>query len=372
MTTTPRGAPELVSAQALPETTVNEQIRRTEAGAGRFVIADRVTAPPGSCVDGAAYIIIATATGTFAGKENKIAVAVGTNAASGWYYRTPGTADEGIDAYVQDEDVNYRWSGSAWASIGTGASLSLASTTEVLTGTDAAKATTPDAISALWEQGADVASAGTISLGEGGYFNITGTTPITDIDFATDKAGRRAWVKFAGVLTLTYNASTLILPTSANITTAAGDTAEFISEGSDVVRCVSYTRANGNSLGGSGSAPTESIIIACSDETTAITTGTAKATFRMPYAFTVTAVRASVTTAPTGSTILIDINESGTTILSTKLMIDASEKTSTTATTPYVISDASLADDAEITIDFDQVGSTIAGAGVKVYLIGHQ
>lgn len=116
--------------------------------------------------------------------------------------------------------------------------------------------------------------------------------------------------------------------------------------------------------------PTENIIIACSDESTAITTGTAKVTFRMPYAFTVTDVRASVNTAPTGSTILIDINEAGTTILSTKLMIDASEKTSTTAATPAVISDSSLADDAEMTIDFDQVGSTIAGKGVKVILIG--
>jgi hypothetical protein len=115
---------------------------------------------------------------------------------------------------------------------------------------------------------------------------------------------------------------------------------------------------------------TESIMIACSDETTAITAGTGKVTFRMPYAFTVSAVRASVTTAPTGATIIIDINESGTTILSTKLSIDASEKTSTTAATAAVISDSSLADDAEITIDFDQVGSTIAGAGVKVYLIG--
>lgn len=118
--------------------------------------------------------------------------------------------------------------------------------------------------------------------------------------------------------------------------------------------------------------PTEALIIACSDVSTAITTGTAKRTFRMPYAFTVTEVRASVNTAPTGSTIVIDINESGTTILSTKLSIDASEKTSTTAATPAVISDGSLADDAEITIDFDQVGSTIAGAGVKVTLIGHR
>ncbi len=118
--------------------------------------------------------------------------------------------------------------------------------------------------------------------------------------------------------------------------------------------------------------PTESFIIAASDETTAITTGNGKVTFRMPYAFTLTAVRASCNTAPTGSTIIIDINESGTTILSTKLSIDASEKTSTTAASAAVISDTSLADDAEITIDFNQVGSSVAGTGVKVYLIGRR
>ena len=116
--------------------------------------------------------------------------------------------------------------------------------------------------------------------------------------------------------------------------------------------------------------PTESIIIAASDETTALTTGTAKVTFRMPYAFTLSAVRASVTTAPTGSVLTVDINEGGVSILSTNLTIDATEKTSTTAATPAVISDSSLADDAEITIDIDTVGSTIAGAGLKVVLIG--
>jgi hypothetical protein len=114
----------------------------------------------------------------------------------------------------------------------------------------------------------------------------------------------------------------------------------------------------------------EVLQIACSDETTALTTGTAKVTFRMPFAMTLTAVRASVTTAPTGSTLIVDINESGTTILSTKLSIDASEKTSTTAASAAVISDAALASDAEMTIDVDQVGSTIAGAGLKVTLIG--
>lgn len=119
-----------------------------------------------------------------------------------------------------------------------------------------------------------------------------------------------------------------------------------------------------------GRTPTESIIIAASDEVTEITAGTSKVTFRMPYAMTLSKVKASVTTAPTGSGITIDINEGGSTILSTKLTIDATEKTSEDAATPAVISDANLAADAEITIDFDAVGSTTGGAGVKVTLIG--
>jgi len=52
-------------------------------------------------------------------------------------------------------------------------------------------------------------------------------------------------VKFAGALTLTYNASTLILPGGANITTAAGDTAIFLSDGSGNWTCLNYTKATG-------------------------------------------------------------------------------------------------------------------------------
>jgi hypothetical protein len=117
-------------------------------------------------------------------------------------------------------------------------------------------------------------------------------------------------------------------------------------------------------------ATTQSFIIACSDEDTDLTTGT-KVTWRTPYAFTITGVAASLTTAATGATLLtVDINESGSTILSTKITIDASETTSTSAATPPVISDSSLADNAEITIDIDAIGSTTAGQGLKVYIIG--
>lgn len=171
-----------------------------------------------------------------------------------------------------------------------GGGFTAASPTEVLTGTDSAKGGTPDSIAALWEQGSDIASAGTISFGEGGYFNITGTTTITDIDFGTDKAGRKAWVQFAGILTLTHNASTLILPTGANITTAAGDTACFVSEGADAVRCVAYSRASGAALVGGGSSwgnwteltfGSTSTILGLTDSSLANETATAAATDRI-------------------------------------------------------------------------------------------
>ena len=115
--------------------------------------------------------------------------------------------------------------------------------------------------------------------------------------------------------------------------------------------------------------PTE-IQLAASDETTALTTGTAKVTFRMPYAMTLTAIRASLSTAQASGTIFtVDVNQGGSSIISTKITIDNTEKTSTTAAAPPVISTSALTDDAEITIDIDQIGNGTA-AGLKVTLIG--
>ena len=112
------------------------------------------------------------------------------------------------------------------------------------------------------------------------------------------------------------------------------------------------------------------VAIACTDESTAIATTGTKSTFRMPFAMTVTEVRASLTGATTTGTFTVDINEGGTSILSTKITIDATEKTSTTAATPPVISDSTLADDAEMTVDVDDDGDSTA-TGLKIYLIGY-
>jgi hypothetical protein len=115
---------------------------------------------------------------------------------------------------------------------------------------------------------------------------------------------------------------------------------------------------------------TESIGLAVSDETTNLTAGTGKLTFRMPFPMFVTSVRGSVNTAPTGSTIIVDVNEDGVTLFSTRLSIDAGEKSSTTAASQSVIDNGLLAEDSEITVDIDQVGSTVPGKGLKLWLQG--
>lgn len=117
------------------------------------------------------------------------------------------------------------------------------------------------------------------------------------------------------------------------------------------------------------SAP-QTIAVACSDETTALTTGTAKVTFHMPFAFALTEVMAGLTTVQTsGSTFTVDVNEAGTSILTTKITIDNAEETSLTAAASPVLSDTLLAKGAKITVDIDQLGDGTA-KGLKVYLVG--
>lgn len=99
-----------------------------------------------------------------------------------------------------------------------------------------------------WAATVTLASAGTTNIATAASNDIivTGTTSITA--FGTVAAGAQRMVTFAGVLTLTHNATSLILPGGANITTAAGDVAIFKSLGSGNWRCASYLRATGVQL----------------------------------------------------------------------------------------------------------------------------
>ena len=112
------------------------------------------------------------------------------------------------------------------------------------------------------------------------------------------------------------------------------------------------------------------VAVAASALDTDLTAATSQAIYAAPEDMTITQVFAKVGTAPTGSTIVVDINVNASTILSTKISIDVSEKTSLTAATPPVISSASLTQGDEITIDIDQVGATIAGKDLTVYILG--
>lgn len=212
-------------------------------------------------------------------------------------------------------------------------------------------------------EAAPLASAATINLDSmtGSWGHVTGTTGVSTMTLA---AGWRILV-FDGALTLTHS-SNLILPGSANITTVAGDSCLVIGEGSGVTRMVAYWLVDGKPL-----VENADFLIAASDESTNLTAGTAKVTWRMPYAMTLTSIpRGSLTTAQTaGSLLTIDVNESGTTLLSTKLTFDNNETTTETAATAAVLSDTAIADNAEMTIDIDTVG-TAGAKGLKILLRG--
>jgi len=111
-------------------------------------------------------------------------------------------------------------------------------------------------------------------------------------------------------------------------------------------------------------------VVAFSDETTPITTGVKKVEFQMPnYATTLVDVSVSFRTAPTTSAITIDLNDGVTSVLSTKLTVDATEKTSETAAISRVISDTDLAANAVMTIDVDSAdtGGTSTGGKLMLY-----
>lgn len=97
----------------------------------------------------------------------------------------------------------------------------------------------------LLAEGSNVASASTVDLGaaDSDFVTITGTTTITSLGSTTTL--NHVWVTFAAALVLTHNASSLILPTAANITTAAGDRAEFVRISGSNWQCLNYLRADG-------------------------------------------------------------------------------------------------------------------------------
>jgi hypothetical protein len=119
------------------------------------------------------------------------------------------------------------------ATTSTAGTVKLATNAQAEVGTDTAAALTSSNLAALLNAGTDNSGGATITMGDGGYFNlITSTTAITAFAFTNDAVGRTARIRFNTVRTLTYNATSLIIPGAANLTTAVGDIMQIRSLGS--------------------------------------------------------------------------------------------------------------------------------------------
>lgn len=210
-------------------------------------------------------------------------------------------------------------------------------------------------------------------VGTKGYYYVVSVAGATNLDGITDwKLGD--WAIFNGATWQKVDNTDAVISVNGYTGTVVLTKSDLglgnLDNTSDANKPVSTAQQTALDLKLNKSSVPCEFIVACSDLSTALTTGTTKAYFRAPYAFTLTAVRASLGTAQTsGSIFTVDVNENGASVLSTKLTIDNTETTSTTAATPPVISDNSISDDSVISIDIDQVGDGTA-KGLIVTLIG--
>jgi hypothetical protein len=97
-----------------------------------------------------------------------------------------------------------------------------------------------------------------------------------------------------------------------------------------------------------------------------VRTGTAKVPNKSGRTRTITGVTITATTAPTGATMIADVNINGTTIFGTQANRPTITASSTALFTTTGMSVTSWTDGQWLTVDIDQIGSTVAGSDVTV------
>jgi len=162
--------------------------------------------------------------------------------------------------------------------------------------------------------------------------------------------------------------------TSSRPTSGNAGTATKLATGRTISLTGDVTGTSG-SFDGSGNASIAATVAAVPSKATEqvvtfvksgdLVTGTGTFRFYAQYALTLVEMEISVATAPTGAAILVDLNKNGTTVFSTQsnrptVAISGFVGTTTTFNT------TTLADGDYLTVDIDQIGSTVAGADLIV------
>lgn len=216
-------------------------------------------------------------------------------------------------------------------------------------------------------KGADIASATTTDIGAatGNYVDVTGTTTITGL--GTVQAWTQRIVRFTGALTLTHNATSLILPGGANITTAAWDVAHFVSLGSGNWRCTAYTKADGTAVVASAGWFGEAV---CQDYLGQSTIGIL-GQYDATRAGTLAEVTLIAQSIPVGSNLTCELRKNSTTsgnVLSSTLQIATSDTLTNGQKVVSVtsFSSSSIADGDYFVAYLTSVGSTTPAINAKV------
>jgi hypothetical protein len=284
------------------------------------------------------------------------------------YAALPAAGDSSVIYVTLDTNKLYRWSGSTYVEISPMEVPTLASVLDT-DNESGANDISFDTAQGLYFANTSRLREGTIDAGLGG---TKGVAQICAVGYELKWEAGRLYVmdgNGTGIRHSLYNFT--ITPTvNEDVTKGYGVGSRWSLDDGTIYVCTDPTTGAAIWQYDNHAGIPVNIQAAASDETTALTTGTGKVTFRVPSAFTLTGVRASLTTAQdSGSILTVDINQNGSSLLSTLLTIDNTEKTSVTAASPAVISTSAISDDAEITIDIDQIGDGTA-TGLKITLIG--
>lgn len=283
MTATNKLGLELLQNAAANQTLANTTFALLNQLVQAGVVDKDLAAPPSSPSDESLYIVGASATGAWAGRDGQLAYWLVT--AGAWQFITP---KEGFFLHVNDEDVFYKFTGTAWEVFsggggGGGMANPMTSIRDLIVGgTGGAPTRLPGPAS----EGMVLTRIGN-ALGwapGGGDFKKDGSTQMTgpfnqapvveypqtdsvldwsqvNSDAASSPpsvtgisamagapAGARRLVKFGEGHKLYHIEGTLELPGKADISTRSGDSAEFLYRGNNRWQCVWYTRADGTAL----------------------------------------------------------------------------------------------------------------------------